>query len=84
MSNHINCVVDTHSKQERERLIDYVSEKELFVSIIDDFDGFQLVGITYSGDVGYLGVIAANDLVKNQGYKHFSSIDEYIAFREAK
>ena len=44
----------------------------------DDYDGFQLVGITYSGEVGYLGVITANNLVNVHGFKHFASVKEFI------
>lgn len=83
MSKIIECVVDTHSKKEREELINFVSEKELFISVIDDYDGFALVGIRKDGVIGYLGVICTRDLVDNHGYKHFSSVKEFIAYHEA-
>ena len=82
MSKIIECVVDTNSKKERKELIDYVSGKELFLSVIDDSEGFALVGIRKDGEIGYLGVICAKDLVDNHGYKHFSSVKDYIAYRE--
>ena len=82
MSEIINCVVDTNSKNERKELIDYVSRKELFISVIDDNDGFALVGIRKDGAVGYLGVICAKDIVDNHGHKHFASVKEFIAYHE--
>ena len=82
MSEIIECVVDTNSKKEREELIDYVSGKELFISVIDDSDGFALVGIRKDGAVGYLGVICAKDLVDNHGCKHFASVKEFIDYHE--
>lgn len=78
----IECVVDTNNKKEREQLINYVSRKELFVSVIDDYDGFALVGIRKDGSIGYLGVITAKDLVKNHNWKHFSSVQEFIDYHE--
>lgn len=82
MSKIIECVVDTNSKKEREELINYVSERELFISVIDDSDGFALIGIRKNGGIGYLGVICAKDLVDNYGYKHFTSVKEFIAYHE--
>lgn len=82
MSEIVECVVDTNSKKEREELIDYVSSKELFISVIDDSDGFALVSIRKDGAVGFLGVICAKDLVNNHGYKHFTSIKEFISYHE--
>ena len=77
-----DCVIDTHSKLERKNLIDYLTDKDGFiVSNIDDFDGFQLVGVS-RGTVGFLGVIASFDLVKNHGYQHFTSVKEYIDYLE--
>lgn len=80
MSKIIECVVDTNNKKEREELINYVNRKEQFVSIIDDYDGFALVGISKDGDIGYLGTICARDLVKNHSWKHFSSVKEFIDY----
>ena len=84
MSVKMDYVVDTQNKKEREELIDYLCSKGLFVAVTDGLDGFQLVGITYSGQVGYLGVITANNLVKVHGYKHFTSIKEFINSYEGK
>ena len=79
-----DCVIDTHSKEERKTLIDYVTNKDGFIlSNIDDFDGFQLVGVK-RGMIGYLGVIVAHDLVENHEYKHFASVEEYISYCEGK
>ena len=83
MSNKINCVLDTHSKEERKELINYITEKDGFIiSNIDDFEGFQLVGIA-RGEIGFLGVIVSCDLVKNHGVKNFSSFEEYKNYCEA-
>lgn len=79
-----DCVIDTHSKEERKNLIDYITNKDGFIiSNIDDFEGFQLVGVA-RGRIGFLGVIVSHDLVKNHGYKHFASVDEYISYSEGK
>lgn len=82
MSKIIECVVDTNSKQEREELINYVSQKELFVSMIDDYDGFILVGIRKDGYIGYLGIICAKDLTENHNWKHFLSVKEFIDYHD--
>jgi len=77
-------VIDTHSKEERKDLIDYITNKDdLIISNIDDFEGFRLVGVC-GGKVGFLGVIVSHDLVSNHGYKHFVSVEEYIAYSEGK
>jgi hypothetical protein len=82
MSEIIECVVDTNSKKERMELINYVSSKELFISVIDDSDGFALVGIKKEGAVGFLCVVYTKDLVNNLGCKHFASVKEFISYHE--
>ena len=84
MSVKMNYVVDTQNKKERDELINYLSSKGLFIALTDDYDGFQLVGITHSGEVGYLGVITANNLVNVHGFKHFASVQEFIDSYEAR
>ena len=84
MSKIIECVVDTANKKEREELINYVSKKELFISVIDSSDGFALIGIRKNGAIGYLGVLSAKELTKNHNWKHFSSVKEFIAYHEGK
>lgn len=78
MSKTTNCVVGTKSYKDRKRLIDFLSEKGKFVSIIDDSDGFQLVGITEDHGIGYLGVVCAENLVNKHGYTLFLSVDDFI------
>jgi NAD kinase len=79
-----DCVLDTHSKEERKNLIDYITNKDgLIVSIIDDFEGFQFVGV-HRGTIGFLSAIASRDFEKNQSDKHFASVEEYIAYSEGK
>ena len=82
----INLVGKPHSlneeKQLQRELINYVSSKELFISVISDFDGFSLVGV-YKGSIGLLGTQVAKSLVDN-GYKHFLSVKDYIKACEEK
>ena len=75
MSKLINCIIDTHSRLEREELCNYLDETQQF----DDIDGFQLIGII-NNLIGPVGVIVANDLVTNHHYKHFHSVKEYISY----
>ena len=82
MAKIIEGVVDTYSNKERLELINYVSSKELFISVISDFDGFSLVGV-YKGSIGLLGTQVAKSLVDN-GYKHFLSVEDYIKACEEK
>ena len=84
MYQFIDCVIDTKSLKERKQLIDYVSSKELFISVINDHDGFALVGLGHDNVIGYLGVICARDLVENQNWKHFHSVKEFIDFHEGR
>ena len=82
MSKIIECVVDTASKKERDELINYVSKRELFVSLVDDGEGFRLIGIRKDGVIGYLGVICAKDLTEKHEWKHFFSVKEFINYHE--
>ena len=77
MSKEINCVIDTQSKEERTKLIDYVTRKNMTISTVDDYDGFQLVSISEFG-AGYIGVIVANNLINKENFRHFKSVDDYI------
>ena len=84
MSNKITCVIDTYSKKEREKLVDYVSEKELFISLISDNDDFIPIIIIYFDDFGWLQEISKKQLRNyNKPYEYFSSVDEYISYRES-
>ncbi len=78
MSKTTNCVVGTESYLDRKRLINFLSEKGKFISIIDDHDGFQLIGITEDHGIGYLGVICAENLVNKHGYTLFPSVEDFI------
>ena len=78
---HINCVIDTNNKKERELLLNYFGENEsYFISNIEDYDDFQLVSVTFSSDIVALLVASSYDSLIKKGYMHFSSVDEYIAF----
>ena len=79
-----DCVLDTHSKEERKNLIDSITNKDgLIVSNIDDFEGSQFVGV-HRGTIGFLNTITSHDSEKNQSDKHFASVEEYIAYSEGK
>ena len=81
MSKIINCVVDTYSKKERKELIDYISGKDKFISILSDQDGFQLFAIS-NNSCGQVGVLTASKMVREDYYKHFFSIEEFIEYQE--
>ena len=83
MSESIKCVIDTQNKQDRQKLIDHLTRDNITFSTVDDYDGFQLVAVSEFG-IGYVGVIVANNLVNKENYKHFKSVDEYIALSEVK
>ena len=85
MSKRINCVIDTHSAKERKELVDYIAEKDLSIAVLDDNEGFQLIGVMYEMEtkIGYVGVIVSHDLVKKHGFIHFSSFEAYRKYREA-
>lgn len=76
----MKCIVDTHNQKERIELRDYLANHHITYSLNNDDNAFHLVVITENG-VGYVGVIVAHDLVKNQGYQHFLSVNEYIEKR---
>ena len=82
MANIIEAVVDTCSNKERLELVNYVSVRALFVSVLSDFDGFCLVGI-YQGFIGLICTQVAKSLVE-KGIKHFESVTDYIAACEEK
>lgn len=56
----------------------------LFIGLTQDHDGFQLAGITYSGQVGFLSIITENNLIDVHGYKRFTSVKDFISFYEGK
>ena len=76
LTNNMKCIIDTHNKEERIKLSDYLSHHNINYEVNDD-NNFHLIVINNSTS-GYIGVISAHDLVKNHGYKHYLSIDEYI------
>jgi hypothetical protein len=78
-----DCVIDTKSKEERKHLVDYITNKDgIVVSNIDDFEGFQYVGIN-RGAYSILAIISP-DNVKDYEDMHFPSVDEYIAYSDGK
>lgn len=83
MSKLINCVVDTQNKEERSKLIDFVSERIKAMAVIGDTEGFQLL-VVHGDIVGSIGVIVANDLVTKKGYVHFQSFDEFEKYHIKK
>ena len=69
-------------EQMRLELINYVCSKELYNSLISDFEGFSLVGVV-KGGIGLIGTHVAKSMVDN-GYKHFGSVKDYIKTCEEK
>ena len=64
--------------------IDYITNKDGFiVSTIDDYEGFQLVGVV-RGKMGYLGIVKISDIARFHGYEGFNSVEEYIKSCEGK
>lgn len=78
MSKTANCVVGTESRKDRKRLIDFLSKKGKYVSLIDDYNGFQLILITEDHGIGYIGVICAENLVNKHGFTMFPSVKDFI------
>ena len=79
-----DCVIGTKSKEERKRLVDYITNKDgIVVSNIDDFEGFQVVGIS-RGSYSILAIITSSDIINDYKDLHFPSVEEYIAYCEGK
>lgn len=79
MSKIINAVVDIHSKKERIELAKYVGNQEYLDQVKNDqYDGFQLVLVESKDRIGNIGVIVAEHLVNKCGYKHYSSVIDFI------
>ena len=83
MAKIINCVIDTKSRDERLKLINYLAFDNAIFSMVDrNYEGFQLIAVFPCG-VGCVGVIVAKDLVNNKDFKHLSSVAEFIRRCEA-
>ena len=83
MAKIINCVIDTKSREERLKLINYLAFDNAIFSMVDrNYEGFQLIAVFPCG-VGCVGVIVAKDLVNNKDFKHLSSVSEFIKQCEA-
>lgn len=76
MSNLINCVVDTHNKEERKKLVKFVSEKTKTKIVIKSLNGFQLMAI-HNGTIGNVGVIVARNMINKEGFIHFFTYEEF-------
>ena len=74
MSTLIAAVVNTQNRKERKRLTDYLGVPYNF----DNYNGVNLVLVTSNGQVGYLGVICARNLVDDQGLLYFRDVNSYI------
>ena len=81
MPKIINCVIDTYSSKERKELIDYVSSKEPFLSLISNDEGFHLFCISNQYG-GYVGVMVAKHLIEKENYQHFYSVKEFIEYQQ--
>ena len=78
-ANNIKCIIDTHNKEERIKLSNYLSNYHInyVVNSNDDDNGFHLI-VIHKSISGYIGVISAHNLVAHQGYQHYLSIDAFI------
>ena len=86
MSKTINLVIDTYSSKERRELIDHISARRLAVSVINDEEGHQQIGISM-GDVWFIGeveLLKSFKLPLNHNYTHFSSVGEFYDSKEGK
>ena len=75
----MKCIIDTHNKEERIKLSNYLSKCHINyeVNSNDDDNGFHLI-VIHKSISGYIGVISAHNLVAHQGYKHYLSVDAFI------
>ena len=79
MSKTINLVIDTNSIQERRDLVNFISSRKLAVSVINDEEGYQQIGIS-TGDVWFIGEVELLESVKlplNNNHTHFLSVAEF-------
>ena len=79
MSKTINLVIDTNSIKERRELVDFISSRKLAVSVINDEDGYQQIGIS-TGDVWFIGEVELLKSVKlplNTNCTRFLSVVEF-------
>ena len=82
MSKIVESVVDTYSLKERQELINYFSKHTPFIGLTSDYDGFELYAITKNGG-GWVGVIVAKTMVEKEGFKHFTSVKDFINYCES-
>ena len=77
MLKGISYVVETHSKQERVDLREFIFDKKLSASVTGD-DEYQLIAI-YTGDVWFLCTVT-EEAIKSFKFKRFHSVNEFIEF----
>ena len=74
----MKCIIDTHNKEERIKLSNYLSNYHINYEVnSNDDNGFHLI-VIHKSISGYIGVISAHYLVAHQGYQHYLSIDAFI------
>lgn len=78
MSKIVNCVVDTLSKKERKKVIEYVQHLDF---VLSDFNGFELFAVS-DGGAGWVGVACAKCMC-DHGFKHFHSIKEFFNYHNS-
>ena len=72
----IICVVDTHSKQEREDLVNFItSHNHLLVSVVSEKDGFQQIYVR-EDDV-WMAMTINNPEISIKTPVHYSSLEEF-------
>ena len=79
MKNIINCVIDTKTSKEREKIIKYLNSIGITDCLLSDFKGFELYAINNNSS-GWVGVHVARCMVEKYGYKHFLSTKEFFEY----
>ena len=74
----INPIISTYSQLDRRKLMDYELSKRKGVVVLEDFDGYALIGITRSDNYVVLGVVLPHYNVKTELVMYFYSVDDYI------
>lgn len=77
MSKIITYLVDTHSKAERQEIVNHISKDVLTVSVIGSVDGEQLLAIT-TGDVWFIRLTSLEH-IKHSFCYHYQTIEDFFS-----
>lgn len=81
MSKIVNCVIDTLSKKERKKVIEFVLSRQGLNFVLSDFNGFELFVVS-DGGAGWVGVACAKCMC-DHGFKHFHSIKGFFDYHNS-